>query len=379
VLVEDDAGDALLVTEMLFDVAPDVEVTQFKTLQSALDDWPEDAECVLLDLGLPDAVGLSALQKLRTHVPDVAVVVLTGRLDDASGPDALAAGAQDFLVKGEVEAAGLERALRYAVERGRATTYERQLVAAEVRAEENTRLQRGLLPSPLIETESLRFASFYRPGRERALLGGDFYDTVQTASGVHLLIGDVSGHGLDEAALGVALRIAWRALVLARLPQEDVLLGVEQVLLAERGDDERFASVAMLSIEPDLSKLRLLLCGHPPPLLVQAGEVIELAAEPSPPLAIVPGTCPSEITIGLDGDWGLLLYTDGLIEGTATPGERDRFGTEGLVPYLRGLLEEPLAPEDFASALLAESERRHGGPLPDDVAVLTVGTHGWWN
>jgi serine phosphatase RsbU (regulator of sigma subunit) len=379
VLVEDDAGDALLVTEMLFDVAPDVAVAQFTTLQAALDGWPRDAECVLLDLGLPDAFGLSALQQLRLHVPDVPVVVLTGRLEDASGPAALAAGAQDFLVKGQVDAAGLERALRYAVERGRATTYERELVAAEVRAEENTRLQRGLLPTPLIQTDALRFAHFYRPGRERALLGGDFYDAVQTAAGVHLLVGDVSGHGLDEAALGVALRIAWRALVLAGLSQEEVLLGVEHVLVAERGDDERFASVAMLTLDPHLSTASLVLCGHPAPLLIRGDEVIELVADPTPALAIAPGTQPARATIDLDGDWGLLLFTDGLIEGSASPGAPDRLGAFELAKHVRTLIDRAAPRHELAPELLAEAERRHGGPLPDDVAVLTVGTCGWWD
>src|SRR4051794_33899405 len=103
VLVEDDPGDALLVTEMLLDVAPDVRLLTFSTLTAALAAWPEETDCVLLDLGLPDALGLSALEKLRAAVPDVPVVVLTGRIDDASGFDALAAGAQDFLVKGQVD------------------------------------------------------------------------------------------------------------------------------------------------------------------------------------------------------------------------------------------------------------------------------------
>ena len=58
VLVEDDAGDAILVAEMLLDAALHVTLTSFTTLQSALDGWPADADCALLDLGLPDAIGL---------------------------------------------------------------------------------------------------------------------------------------------------------------------------------------------------------------------------------------------------------------------------------------------------------------------------------
>src|SRR5690349_23641711 len=68
VLIEDDAGDRLLVTDMLEGVDAGVELTCFTTLHAALDNWPPDAECVLLDLGLPDAMGLSALERLRAAV-----------------------------------------------------------------------------------------------------------------------------------------------------------------------------------------------------------------------------------------------------------------------------------------------------------------------
>jgi serine phosphatase RsbU (regulator of sigma subunit) len=378
VLIEDDPGDALLVTEMLFDVAPDVIVTHFASLTAALEQWPAEADCVLLDLGLPDAVGLTALEKLLAQVPDVPVVVLTGRIDDAIGPEALAAGAQDFLVKGQVEARALERSLRYAVERGHATTYQRELVAAELRAQENTRLQRGLLPSPLMQTTALERALFYRPGSERALLGGDFYDVVQTATGVHLLIGDVSGHGPDEAALGVALRIAWRALVLAGLPAAEVLRGVEQVLVAERNDDERFATVAMVTLSPDLTRADVVLCGHPAPLLIRGHDVVELDLHVLPMLTMLHGAAVEPATVELSGEWGLLLFTDGLVEGSSSPGSTERLGVSALVTHLGPLVAAGGSREALAPALLAEAERRHGGPLTDDVAVLLIGSSGWW-
>lgn len=376
-LIEDDPGDALLVEEMLLDVAPDVQLLPFTTLRAALDGWPDEADCVLLDLGLPDAVGLTALEKLRAQVPDAPVVVLTGRIDDVAGPEALAAGAQDFLVKGQVDGPGLERSLRYAVERGRATTDSRRLVAAELRAQENARLERGLLPSPLLATDAVKVSPFYRPGRERALLGGDFYDVVQTPSGVHLLIGDVSGHGPDEAALGVALRIAWRALVLAGLPGAEVLKGVQQLLLAERSDDERFATVAMVSLTEDLTRADVVLCGHPAPLLVRGTEVEQLPV-PALPMLTLLDEPPHPTTVELDGEWGLVLFTDGLVEGLAAPDSRDRYGPEGLAEHLGRVVAEGGSRDSLAPALLAEAERRHGGPLPDDVAVLVVGSAAWW-
>ena len=378
VLVEDDAGDTLLVTEMLSDVAPDMSVTCFATLHSALAAWPAGTDCVLLDLGLPDALGLSALEKLRAQLPDVPVVVLTGRLEDGIGPQALAAGAQDFLVKGQVDGPGLQRSLRYAVERGRASLDRRRFMAAELRAQENARLQRGLLPSPLIDTADLALATFYRPGSERALLGGDFYDVVQTGSGVHLLIGDVCGHGPDEAALGVALRIAWRTLVLAGHSGPEVVRGVEQVLLAE-SQDARFATIAMVSLNPALNQADVLLCGHPAPLLIRGGEVCELIVPPLPILTLLEDKKIEPLTVDFGADWGLMLFTDGLVEGRAAPGASARLGVDELVRRLDVLMAAGTSRAQLAPTLLAEAERCNGGPLTDDVAVLLVGTTGWWS
>ena len=71
----------------------------------------------MLDLGLPDAQGLGAVRRVRAAAPHVPLVVLTGFDDEALATQALQEGAQDYLIKGQVETRGLMRALRYAVER----------------------------------------------------------------------------------------------------------------------------------------------------------------------------------------------------------------------------------------------------------------------
>ena len=114
---------------------------------------------------------------------------------------------------------------------------------SELQAEENARLERGLLPTPLLRTGELEVVARYRPGRAQALLGGDFYDVVETADGtVHAVIGDVCGHGAAEAALGVCLRVAWRSLVLAGMTRAPDNRLVEQMLVAEREGDHIFAT-----------------------------------------------------------------------------------------------------------------------------------------
>jgi serine phosphatase RsbU (regulator of sigma subunit) len=381
VLVEDDPGDALLVTEMLHDVAPSLHVEVRSTLGEALAQWTDHVVCVLLDLGLPDTFGLSGLERLHQHAPEVPIVVLTGRVDGATGPEALAGGAQDYLVKGELDTPGLERSLRYAIERGRAVSVQRSLIASELRANENTRLQRGLLPSPLLTDPAVQVTATYRPGRERALLGGDFYDVVEVDDGqVHLVIGDVSGHGPDEAALGVALRIAWRSLVLAGLAPQQVLHAAEQVLLAERGDDERFATCAMVSLACDRGSAQVRLAGHPAPVLVRADRSLSLLEPPeiSPALTMIPGSLAHPATFELGASWLLLLFTDGLVEGSTSPGHVDRLGTDGLLEELAVLLAAGMPAAGLGDALVLRAQERQGGPLSDDIAVVAVGTRDWW-
>ena len=86
-----------------------------------------DAACVLLDLGLPDSQGLDGLRQLLRQEPDVAVVVLTGLADEYLGEEAVRAGAQDYLVKGDVTGKMLHRVIRYAMERRRWDEAQRQL------------------------------------------------------------------------------------------------------------------------------------------------------------------------------------------------------------------------------------------------------------
>ncbi|OXM56170.1 serine/threonine protein phosphatase [Amycolatopsis thailandensis] len=372
-LVEDDDGDAFLVEELLLDATyiEPVLVERVSSLAEALPRLP-GADCVLLDLQLPDATGLTGLARIRQRAPETAVVVLTGRQDDdATGIAAVAAGAQDYLAKGEVDGRLLVRALRYAAERSRADLVEQRLLQHQLQAEENARLERGLLPSPLIEDSSLTLAVRYRPGRDGALLGGDFYDAVELPDGsVQVLIGDVSGHGPDEAALGVALRIAWRSVVLAGIPMARALHMVEKLLLAE-AVTPMFATVCAITVAPDRRSLRMSLAGHPPPLLVDAESGPRpLRAKPGPPLGVIPGFAWAEHDVDLGSSWSVLLYTDGIFEGRAPSGERYT-GYDDLVTTASAVLAERRL-DAALDQLIRAMDERHGGPLDDDLAVALL-------
>jgi serine phosphatase RsbU (regulator of sigma subunit) len=375
-LVEDDDGDAFLVAELLEDAVTPIELLRARTLAEA-EATVGRVDCVLLDLGLPDATGLDGLRRLDSLSRDVALLVLTGLADEHRGVEAVAAGAQDYLVKGQVDGQLLSRAIRYAVGRSRLEATERALQEQQLHAEENTRLERGLLPVPLIAGAEVVFAARYQAGGRRLLLGGDFYDAIGDAAGaLHVLIGDVSGHGPDEAALGVRLRIAWRALVLAGRPAEEILGTLQQVLVAERHREHIFATVCALTVARDRRTARLHLAGHPAPVLL-AGDVVRLQeARVIPPLGVIPRTDWPSTEITLPPDWALLLHTDGLIDGRVGRGA-ERLGGEGLADLVAAqVLRQPdwrARPDPFLDALISRVEALNGGDLVDDVAVLLVG------
>ena len=271
-LVEDDPADAFLVRELLDDVHAPVELDIATSMADARTRLA-GIDCVLLDLGLPDASGLTALRQVLSAADGAAVCVLTGLADEHIGVAAVAEGAQDYLVKGRVDGEALKRSLRYAVERRRADEGARRLREAELRQAESARLERGLLPQPLISSGAAALESFYRPGRHRALLGGD-------------------------------------------------------------------GGVRPCQIEPGLV------------------------------LGIQPGVpCPAT-RVRLDAsDWGLLLYTDGLIEGHAGDG---RLGVDGLCTLLDGYDRTGAPPHALPDWIVGRAEERNGEPLADDVAMLLV-------
>jgi serine phosphatase RsbU (regulator of sigma subunit) len=377
-LVEDDDGDAFLVTELL--AGADVDVRRSRTVAEArgmLESGPEP-DCVLLDLGLPDAAGLDALTGIREMAPEIALVVLTGDVDRARGLAAVAAGAQDYLVKNHVDEDRLDRSIRYAVQRRHAEIASRSLRDAERAAEENRRLERGLLPVLLVDHPRLSVGARYLPGRRRALLGGDFYDAVQTPDGVvHALLGDVSGHGPDEAALGVCLRIAWRTLQLAGADPDHTIAVLEEVLVHERYDEDAFATMCMVELDEANRTLAIRLAGHPAPIVVGGDDtaVVVGGLQRRPPLGVSWGAQAPLVQMDLSATDSVVLYSDGLTEGRAAGG-RERLGDDALCAVAsaqaRRLPAWRTDPTSLIDATISAVQQANGGPLSDDAAMLIL-------
>lgn len=372
-LVEDDRGDALLVEELIADANADIRVRWAQSMAEAERALAADTpDCVLLDLNLPDANGISALDRITKQDDTVPVVVLTGLTDEHFGVLALASGAQDYLVKGRVEPETLRRALMYAIERKRHELTAVDLRASQLLASENARLVRGLLPSPLLsEDPGVDIFTQYRPTAQNALIGGDFYDFVQTPDGtVHVMVGDVAGHGPDEAAVGVALRIGWRALTFANLRGNERMWQLERLLRAERARPGMFATVLSLAFAPDSRRFTAVRAGHPG-MLVHGPDTVQWLEPPAgPALGLGASDWPLN-ELELPENHALLLLTDGLFEGHSGEGN-ERLGEDGLLELARSLAGLPGT--EFVTALVDGAEKRaeaHGG-LSDDIAVVRV-------
>jgi signal transduction histidine kinase len=128
-LVEDNSGDRRLISEMLAEASNmTFDVKYADRLQAATEYLGQNrVEVILLDLGLPDSQGLETLRKIHAQVSRMPIVVLTGLNDEMVGLQAVNEGAQDYLIKGQVDTQLLKHTIRYAIERKQTEERERQL------------------------------------------------------------------------------------------------------------------------------------------------------------------------------------------------------------------------------------------------------------
>ncbi len=120
-VVEDNTADAILLRQMFHkESTRSFDLVHLKTMSAAVEHLQKgEVDIVLLDLGLPDGHGLDTIRRVKAVAPEVPVIVLTGLDDETLAAKALKEGAQDYLIKGQIENRALPRALRHAIERHR--------------------------------------------------------------------------------------------------------------------------------------------------------------------------------------------------------------------------------------------------------------------
>jgi len=197
-------------------------------------------------------------------------------------------------------------------------------------------------------------------------VGGDFYDVFKVKDDrMAVLIGDVSGHGVEAARVAILVKDVVHAFAHEFSQPEIVLSKTNDLLLEKRIPG--FVTVFLGVLDPDTGVLEYSSAGHPPALLRTAEGGVEELASGSAPVGVLPGHSWKGAQVQLhEGDL-LLLYTDGLIEARRNG---NFFGQEGLAKSLTHW-KNP-SPELLPQALLDEVLSFSGGALSDDVAMLAL-------
>jgi len=367
-LIEDDPDDVWVMRGLLGDRwdGP-FDLVQVELLSSGVRRCQEERfDVVLLDLSLPDSQGLETFLAMHAHAEDVPIVVLTGYDNEDAAIKAVQTGAQDYLVKGQVDDNVLVRSIRYAIERSRRHHAEEALRETSEEFRLAGEIQRRLFPAeaPLIEDFDVAGALY--PAKATA---GDYFDFIPMIDNcLGIVVGDVSSHGMGPALLMSETRACLRTLAQAYFDVGDILTRTNRVLAADTGDFH-FVTLAMARLDPRERSLVYASAGQRGYLLGASGNV-EILDSTSLPLGIsvetvVPSAPPRSLN---DGDL-VAFFTDGLIEAES-PG-KVRFGKDRALEVIRAAKDDPA--RRIIERLYEEicGFSRHQ-PQRDDITIVVV-------
>ena len=289
-------------------------------------------DVVLLDLSLPDSKGLETLAAVRAVRRFCRSSCSPGADDEQLAIEALQRGAQDYLIKTEINGRGLSRAIRYAVERNTlraelrlyAAELEERNQAIEAELKLGRSIQEAYLPPPRVtfpsnsngDAEALRFTCRFQPATN---LSGDLFDVFElseTQAGV--LICDVMGHGVSAALVSATLHGLVAELRRFATDPAQFLGELNRGLHAavRKADGPIFATAFYLVMDIAAGEMRYASAGHPPPLLACPANksVAPLPGPQGPALGLAEkATYTSTQRAMAAGDF-LVLFTDGLYE-----------------------------------------------------------------
>jgi serine phosphatase RsbU (regulator of sigma subunit) len=226
-------------------------------------------------------------------------------------------------------------------------------------------MQRALLPQSLPEVEGLELAQAYESSA-RLDVGGDVYDFLALdGHRLAVVLGDVTGHGVDAAADMAMAKYVFRSLAREHTDPADFLAAANDVVVGEITLG-KLITMVYLVMDGRTGELRCAVAGHPPPRLVRSEGVEELAAA-GVALGIDAGQHYDEISVTLAAGDAVVLYTDGVIEARR---DNELYGVQRLDAVLGA--NAGASAEALAAAVLADCRAYAGGELVDDCAIVVV-------
>ena len=337
-LVEDDPDDVWVMRNLLGDRWDQpFELVQVELLSAAIERCEEDRfDVVLLDLSLPDSQGLETFFAMLAHAGGAPIVVLSGYSDEASAVKAVQAGAEDYLVKGQVNDRMLVRSIRYAIERSRRHRAEEVMrdTSEEFRAAQE--IQKRLYPDESPTLPGFEIAGALFPAKATA---GDYFDYIPMLEGcLGVVLGDVSSHGMGPALLMSETRACLRTLSQMYSDVGEILTRANRLLAADT-NDFHFVTLAMARLDPRDRSMIYASAGQRGYLLHPGIEATILDST-SLPLGVRADTVvPAAATIALQSGDLIAFFTDGVAEAES-PG-RVRFGVARALQIIRSEREKP--------------------------------------
>jgi serine phosphatase RsbU (regulator of sigma subunit) len=227
-------------------------------------------------------------------------------------------------------------------------------------------MQRSLLPQVQPQVKGLAVGAIYA-WPERIELGGDLYDYLVLDDGrLAVVVGDVTGHGVDAAADMAMAKFVFRSLAREHPMPGGFLAAANEVVVGEIGPG-KFITMLYLLIDPSTGVVICSSAGHPPPRLVGPDGSVEPLAASGLALGVETEQSYQEVRGRLEARGSVVLYTDGVIEARRGP---ELYGFERLDELLARRCA--LSPEDLSASVIQSARRFTGGELLDDCAVVVV-------
>ncbi len=383
-LVEDNPLDARLIREIVKNARIlTFELTCVDTLAAALKQLELDSfDAILADLSLGDSQGIDTFWKIQNQSQMTPIIVLTGTDDESLALELLQKGAQDYLIKGQLNRNQIERSISYALERHKildelkksreslaATKEELEEALSNINAELETarRVQKSFLPQDTFKIKSVNINSQYLPSGR---VGGDLYDIVplddhRTA----VLLVDVAGHGVPAALISAMAKLSFSRHIYKGISPQEIFHRVNNELIHYM-PPERFVTAILGIVDTQNMEFTHVRAANPPALLFhKETNKCDYLTTTGTFIGLFPDVPFEQKSAPIRPGDKIVLYTDGLIECINNQGKQ--FGKIKLENAVLGI--SSLNAKDFNLEIINKIQNYTTGlPQSDDITMVTI-------